>query len=61
MCNNVYLSVVLAVYNNEQHVKVAIESVLNQTYPYFELIIVNDGSTDRSSDIIKNFSLFLNK
>ena len=56
MCNNVYLSVVLAVYNNEQHVKVAIESVLNQTYPYFELIIVNDGSTDRSSDIIKNFS-----
>lgn len=56
MDNNVYLSVILAVYNNEQHLKVAIESVLNQTYPYFELIIVNDGSTDKSGDIAKSFS-----
>lgn len=56
MDNNIFLSVILAVYNNEQHLKVAIESVLNQTYPYFELIIVNDGSTDKSGDIVTSFS-----
>ncbi|MHA1470936.1 MAG: glycosyltransferase [Candidatus Asgardarchaeia archaeon] len=53
------LSVVIAVYNSEQYIKEALESVLNQTFKDFEIIIVNDGSTDCTLKIIeetmKNF------
>ena len=50
------ISVVMAVYNREQYVSRAIESILNQTYKDFEFIIVDDGSTDNSSSIIKKYS-----
>lgn len=50
------LSVIMPVYNGEQYLKEAIESVLNQTYRDFELIIINDGSTDRSADIIEHYA-----
>lgn len=53
--NPLYLSVVLSTYNNEKYIAKAIQSILNQTYPYFEFIIVNDGSTDKTLDIIKTF------
>lgn len=53
--NPLYLSVVLSTYNNEKYIAEAIRSILNQTYPYFEFIIVNDGSTDKTLDIIKSF------
>ena len=49
------VSIIMPVYNAEKYVKDAIESVLNQTYPYFELIIVNDGSTDKTLNIIESF------
>lgn len=49
------VSFVLPVYNAAQYVGAAIESVLTQTYGDFELIIVNDGSTDGSRDIIAAF------
>lgn len=49
------ISVILPVFNSEKYIKKAIESVLNQTFPDFELIIVNDGSTDSTLDIIKSF------
>ncbi len=51
----IYLSVVMSVYNGEQYIRKAVESILNQTYPYFEFIIVNDGSTDETIHIIKSF------
>lgn len=53
--NRIYLSVVISVYNDSKHLAEAIESVLNQSYPYFELIIVNDGSTDNSEEIVRRY------
>ena len=49
------ISVILAVYNNENFVGEAIESILNQTITDFELIIINDGSTDKSEEVIQSF------
>ena len=43
----------MPVYNSERHLKASIESCLNQTYSNLELIIINDGSTDDSEDIIR--------
>lgn len=47
------ISVVLPVYNGDKYIKDAVTSVLNQTFKNFELIIINDGSTDNSLSIIK--------
>ncbi|MCM3390678.1 glycosyltransferase [Ureibacillus chungkukjangi] len=49
------VSVIINNYNYSQYIAEAIESVLNQTYKNFELIIVDDGSTDSSRDIIDQF------
>ena len=49
------ISVILPVYNSQKFIKKAIESVLDQTFSDFELIIVNDGSTDSTLDIIRDF------
>ena len=49
------ISVVIPVYNAEKYIRNAIRSVLEQTYTNFEIIAVNDGSTDRSLDILKQF------
>jgi glycosyltransferase involved in cell wall biosynthesis len=46
----------MSVYNGEKYLKTAIESILNQTYTDFEFIIINDGSTDQSRDIICSYS-----
>jgi len=48
------ISVVIPLYNKEKYIKRAIESVLNQTFQNFEIIVVNDGSTDRSAEVVKN-------
>lgn len=50
------LSVILPVYNDESNIKQAIQSILNQSFIDFELIIINDGSTDSSPKIINSFS-----
>lgn len=49
------VSVVLPVYNGQQYVSNAIESVLRQTYSNFELIVVNDCSTDKTDEILSNY------
>ena len=49
------ISVLLPVYNAELFLKEAIDSVLDQTYANFELIIINDGSVDGSENIIFSF------
>ena len=49
------ISVILPVYNGEAYLQKSIESILNQTYKNFELIIVNDGSIDKSDLIIQKY------
>ncbi|URZ06306.1 glycosyltransferase [Clostridium felsineum] len=53
--NQCELSVVMPVYNSEKYLSESIESILKQTYSEFEFIIVNDGSTDKSLDIINDY------
>lgn len=55
MNNPIYLSVVLSTYNEEKYIAKSIQSILNQTYPYFEFIIINDGSTDNTLQVVKSF------
>jgi glycosyltransferase involved in cell wall biosynthesis len=50
-----FVSVILPCYNGERWIKETIESVLAQTYVNFELLIIDDGSTDSSKEIIKSF------
>jgi glycosyltransferase involved in cell wall biosynthesis len=53
----VKVSVLMAVYNGEEFIEEAIDSVLSQTYKNIELIICNDGSTDRTVEILERYSL----
>jgi glycosyltransferase involved in cell wall biosynthesis len=50
------ISVVMPVYNCRPFVNQAIESVLNQTLPYFEFIIVDDGSTDGTREVVEQWA-----
>lgn len=54
-CEPGKISVVLPVYNGEKYLEQAIKSVLSQTYTDLELIIVDDGSTDKSGEIADSF------
>lgn len=53
--NNDLISIIVPVYNAERFLDDTINTVLNQTYSNFELILINDCSTDNSVDIIKNY------
>ena len=50
------LSVLMPVYNAEQYLEEAIQSILNQTFADFELIVINDGSTDGSEAMLRSFA-----
>lgn len=50
------VSICIPVYNAEKYLALAIQSVLDQTYGNFELILINDGSTDNSLNIINHFA-----
>ncbi len=56
MCNtdNLLISIILPVFNRDTTIEYAVKSVLQQTYSTFELIIVDDNSTDRTAEIIKS-------
>jgi glycosyltransferase involved in cell wall biosynthesis len=43
------------VYNGERFLREAVESILNQTFEDFEFIIINDGSTDRTGEILNSY------
>lgn len=49
------LSVIMACYNEEKNIVIAIDSILNQTFTDFEFIIIDDGSLDSTVDIIRRY------
>jgi len=51
----VKVSVVMSCYNAEKYLREAIDSILNQTFRNFEFVIINDGSTDNSNEIICSY------
>jgi len=53
--SDLYITVLMPVYNAEKYVREAIESVLAQTHNNYELLIIDDGSTDNSKDVISSF------
>ena len=50
------ISVVMSVYNGEKYLREAVESTLNQTLTDFEFIIINDGSTDKTREILEGYN-----
>lgn len=50
------ITVLLSVFNGEKWLDKSIKSILNQSYKDFEFLIINDGSTDKSSEIIKSYA-----
>ena len=50
------VTVLMSVFNGDKYLSEAIDSILNQTFTNFEFLIVNDGSNDRTEDILKSYS-----
>lgn len=53
---NPYFTVIMPAYKVEQYIAKAIESVLNQTFENFELLVINDGSPDQSAELANDYS-----
>lgn len=54
--DNIKFSVLIPVYNVEKYLSECVESVLNQTYPAYEVLLVDDGSTDKSGEICDEYA-----
>lgn len=55
MLHSPEISIIIPVYNGEKHIAVCIESILSQSISNYEIICIDDGSTDQSLDIIKEY------
>lgn len=49
------ISIIVPVYNTEKYIERCLDSIMKQDYPNFEVILVNDGSTDESGIIIQKY------
>lgn len=53
------ISIIVPVYNVEKYIDRCINSIMSQTYTDWELLLIDDGSTDRSGDICEEYALSL--
>ena len=53
--DNINFSIIIPLYNKESCIGNTITSVLNQDYIYFEIVVVDDGSTDNSAEVVRSF------
>ena len=51
-----FFSIIMPCYNSEKYVDNAVQSIIGQTYDNWELIAINDGSTDRTPEILNNYA-----
>ena len=51
------LSIIIPIYNSEKYLRECIESILKQTFKDFELILIDDGSTDGSGEICDEYKM----
>lgn len=54
--SNPTVSVIIPVYNAQEGIKQCLDSLLNQSFTDFEIILLNDGSTDNSLEVIKKYA-----
>ena len=55
--NNILISIIIPIYNADKYLAKCINSVISQTYTSWELLLINDGSTDKSLEICNSFAL----
>ena len=53
--SNILVTVGIALYNHEKYIIKCLESIINQTYKNIELIVIDDGSSDNSFELAKNY------
>ena len=53
---NTKISIIIPIYNGEKYIERCLKSIINQDYEELEIIVINDGSTDNSIDILKEFT-----
>ena len=54
--NEPLLSVIIPVYGVEKYIRECLDSVINQTYRNLEIIVINDGTRDKSAEIAKGYA-----
>ena len=59
LTKNVKFSIIIPNYNKEKYVADTLDSIYNQTYKNFEVIVVDDGSTDKSLEIIQKYECII--
>tara|TARA_B100000686_G_C16725211_1_gene937373 strand:- start:707 stop:1513 length:807 start_codon:yes stop_codon:yes gene_type:complete len=61
MYNNIFFSIIICCYNSENYLSETLDSIINQKYPNWELILINDGSIDKTEEIIYHYINQCNK
>ncbi len=61
MCQNILFSIIVPVYNSQDYIGECLESILSQDYSNYQVIVVDDGSTDSSCEVIKKYQRYDNR